>query len=215
MSKSLGNVISLEEATSGWGRGAMRLWYLSAHHRSPLTFEDAYLDEARTVHERFATFLRTADLIVGEDVEPDPAAAEAHRDAFRAAMDDDLNAPKAVAALHDLVSEGFEVLKKAEAGDDGAKAAARALADTLIELGDDVLGLDLADTLARSRAIADRLRPVVESLIAERREAREAKDFATADRVRDLLTAIGVVVEDRPGGSRWYVEDTTSDVDGR
>ncbi|MBW3658187.1 MAG: cysteine--tRNA ligase, partial [Actinobacteria bacterium] len=110
MSKSLGNIVSLEEAEGRWGRGALRLWYLSAHHRSPLTFEDAYLDEAGAAFERLATWLRAARLTrpAGEDVGvPSGASADAdagtpHREAFVAAMDDDLNAPKAVAALHDL-----------------------------------------------------------------------------------------------------------------
>ncbi len=214
MSKSLGNVVSLQEATATWGRGAMRLWYLSAHHRSPLTFEDAYLDEAGAAYARLATFLRTAALVADPDVAPDTTAADASRADFAAAMDDDLNAPKAVAVLHELVTEGFDLLRKAEAGDRGASAGVRGLADALVELGDDVLGLDLGATLARSQAQAARLAPVVELLLERRRAAREARDFAAADEVRDQLAAAGVVVEDRPGGSRWYVEDEAPSVAG-
>jgi cysteinyl-tRNA synthetase len=204
MSKSLGNIVSLDEAVGRWGRGALRLWYLSAHHRSPLTFEDAYLDEARSAYERLATFLRTA-AVVGDGAPADGDAAAPHRDAFAAAMDDDLNAPKAVAALHDLVSDGYGVIKAAEGGEEAACATLAGYVATLIELADGVLGLDLGDNLARSREQAERLRPVVEDLLQRRADARAAGDFATADRVRDQLAAIGVVVEDRPGGSRWYV----------
>jgi cysteinyl-tRNA synthetase len=221
MSKSLGNIVSLSEANERWGRGALRLWYLSAHHRSPLTFEDAYLDEGGAAFERLATWLRTARLTLPSggpggasaggpggasagDGEVDDTVAAPHRDAFVAAMDDDLNAPKAVAALHDLVSEGYDQLKQAEAGDAGAQAATRALADTLVELADEVLGLDLGGTVERDRARGERLAPIVTSLLEERATARAEKDWATSDRIRDELAAIGVVVEDRPGGVRWY-----------
>ncbi|MBW3621492.1 MAG: cysteine--tRNA ligase [Actinobacteria bacterium] len=208
MSKSLGNIVSLVEAEERWGRDALRLWYLSAHHRSPLTFEDAYLDEGGAAFERLATWLRTARLVVPDEPGDTPASHDAvtgpHREAFAAAMDDDLNAPKAVAALHELVSDGYERLKGAEGGDAEAAAAVRALADTLTELGDEVLGLDLAGTVARDRARGERLAPLVTSLLDDRASARAEKDFATSDRIRDELAAIGIVVEDRPGGVRWY-----------
>ncbi|MBW3658262.1 MAG: cysteine--tRNA ligase, partial [Actinobacteria bacterium] len=120
------------------------------------------------------------------------------------AMDDDLNAPKAVAALHDLVSDGYDRLKHAEAGDADALAAVRGLADTLTELADEVLGLDLGGSVEADRVRGERLAPLVEQLLEERAAARAEKDFATSDRIRDQLAAVGVVVEDRPGGVRWY-----------
>jgi cysteinyl-tRNA synthetase len=206
MSKSLGNIVSLDEAFSRWGRGPLRLWYLSAHHRSPLTFDTERLDEAAAAFDRLVTFLKTAAFVVDGDTEPDTEAASRHRDAFVAAMDDDLNAPKAVAALHDLVSEGHEALKRAESGDDDARAVVRALGDALVELGDEVLGLDLERVVGESQLAARRIAPLVEHLLAERQDARADRDFATADAIRDRLADAGVVIEDRPAGSRWYVE---------
>jgi cysteinyl-tRNA synthetase len=203
MSKSVGNVVSLAEATAVWGRGPLRLWYLSAQHRTPLTFETDRLRDATTVHDRFITFLRTARLVAG-DVDADTTAAVAHDAAFVAAMDDDLNAPMAVAALHELVTAGNEFVTRADAGDEGARGAVAGCAATLTRLADDVLGLGLADDLARSRMLEERLAPLVAELLDRRAEARAARDFATADRVRDELAAAGIVVEDRAGGPRWH-----------
>jgi cysteinyl-tRNA synthetase len=205
MSKSIGNVVPLAEAVAEWGVGPLRLWYVSAHHRSPLTFDTDRLQDATAAHTRLATFLRSARRAAG-DVTPDPDAASPHREAFRRAMDDDLNAPQAVAALHELVSAGNEVLPRAEAGKEDARAEVAALADALVEQADGTLGLALAASLDEAAARETQLAPLVEQLLEQRQEARAAKDFATADRIRDQLAAAKVVVEDRPDGPRWYVD---------
>ncbi len=201
MSKSVGNVVALEDAVERWGCGPLRLWYLSAQHRTPLTFETERLRDATTVHERFTTFLRSARRAT-EGVEPDPSAARRHVEAFHAAMDDDLNAPAAIAALHELVGDGNERLA---AGGGEAPGAVVGLADALVALGDDVLGLGMEASLAGAADLESHLSTLVEGLLEQRREARDAKDFATADAIRDQLAAAGVVVEDRPDGPRWYV----------
>ena len=206
MSKSIGNVVALEEAVGNWGQGPLRLWYLSAHHRSPLTYDSERLTDASAVHRRFVTFLRSARRAAG-DIAADAAAAESHRDAFRAAMDDDLNAPQAVAALHELITDGNERLTKAEAGHDDARAAVAGLADTLVEIGDGVLGLALEAALTEAAERERQLAPLVQQLLAQRSAARADKDFAAADAIRDQLTSAGVVVEDRPDGARWYVDE--------
>jgi cysteinyl-tRNA synthetase len=204
MSKSIGNVVGLEEAVAAWGRGPLRLWYLSAQHRTPLTFETARLRDATTVHQRLITFLRSARRAAG-DAAPDAAAAEPHVAAFRAAMDDDLNAPVAIASLHDLVSAGNDQLGAAEAGDEGARAAVAALADTLVQLGDEVLGLALAPALDAAAELERQLAPLVTQLLEQRQTARAERDFAAADAIRDRLAEAGIVVEDRPDGPRWYL----------
>ncbi len=219
MSKSIGNVVGLADALDDWGTGPVRQWYLSAHHRSPLVYEGDRLADAANAHRRMVTFLRTADLVLSgsphaaeragddrTDAEVDETAAEPHRKAFADAMNDDLNVPRAIAALHELVSEGNDVVDRAEDGDEAARAELAALADTLTELGDDVLGLDLAAHAEASRARGRRIAPVVEHLLEQRADAREDGDFDTADRIRDELADLGVVVEDRPSGARWYVE---------
>jgi cysteinyl-tRNA synthetase len=206
MSKSVGNVIGLERAVTTWGQGALRLWYLSAHHRSPLVYDDERLSDATTTHRRFVTFLRSARRAT-EGVEADATVAKPHLEAFRAAMDDDLNAPQALAALHELVTDGNERLTEAEAGHDDARAAVAGLADTLAEVGDGVFGLALEEALAEAAATQAKLAPLVEGMLERRAAARDERDFATADGIRDQLTAAGVVVEDRPDGVRWYVAE--------
>ncbi len=203
MSKSIGNVVSLEEAVGLWGVGPMRLWYLSAQHRTPLTFETERLRDAHSVHQRFTTFVRSARAAAGE-TEPDATVAQTHRDAFIAAMDDDLNAPAAVAALHELVSDGNDRLGRASSGDATAQAEVAGLAALLVELGDEVLGIGLDAALADAAALEQRVAPVVQSLLESRAKARADRDFATADAIRDQLTAAGIVVEDGPSGARWY-----------
>jgi cysteinyl-tRNA synthetase len=208
MSKSVGNVVALDEALSDWGVGPLRLWYLSAQHRTPLVYDSERLRDASTVFERFTTFVRSAGQVSGE-VKPDEAAAAHHRDAFVAAMDDDLNAPSAVAALHELVTEGNEQLARAAAGDRGAQEAVAALSGLLLELGDEVLGLGIAQALADARAVEMRIAPLVESLLESRAKARADRDFATADAIRDQLGAAGIVVEDGADGVRWYTAPQT------
>ncbi len=203
MSKSIGNVVALAEALERWGVGPLRLWYLSAQHRTPLTFASERLQDAVAVHQRFVTFVRSARAAAG-DVTPDPAVGERHRDAFVAAMDDDLNAPAAVATLHELVSDGNDRLGRATAGDEAARAEVAALAALLVEICDEVLGLGLDDTLAQAAALESRLAPMVDGVLASREKARADRDFATADAIRDQLTAAGIVVEDGPDGPRWY-----------
>ncbi len=210
MSKSIGNVVSLAEATARWGVGPLRLWYLSASHRHPLTFETDRLADATASHGRLTTFLRSARRAAG-DATPDADRAEAHRAAFTAAMDDDLNAPQAVAALHELVSAGNEVLPRAEAGADAARAEVAALADALVDLADGTLGLALSSALEEATDRERQLAPLVDQLLTQRQRARAERDFATADAVRDQLAAAGVVVEDRPDGPRWYVDSSPTD----
>jgi cysteinyl-tRNA synthetase len=206
MSKSIGNIVALKDAIEEWGPGTLRLWYLSAHHRSPLTFEDDRILDARAAYTRLLTFLQTAAVTLPADVEPDDSAATAQVEAFRIAMDDDLNAPAAIAVLHEIASAGHEQLKAAEGGDGAAASAAAGLAATLLTLADDVLGLGMQAVLDRTQHLTDRLAPVITGLLDQRAAARADKDFARADAIRDQLAAAGVVVEDRPAGSRWYLD---------
>jgi cysteinyl-tRNA synthetase len=206
MSKSVGNVVALAEAIAAVGRGPLRLWYLSAQHRTPLTFDDQRLDDAKVVFQRFVTFLRAARRAAA-DAAPDGTSGQVHRERFTAAMDDDLNAPVAVAALHELAGTGSELLRAAGSGDAAARAALSDLADTLVDLSDGVLGLGLAEALADAAAVERRMAPLVEAELARRAAARAEKDFATADAIRDELVAAGIVVEDGADGASWYVTE--------
>lgn len=211
MSKSLGNIVALDEAVTDWGKGPLRLWYLSAHHRSPLTYDTDRLHEATAAFGRLATFVRTVDVL---DLAADDTTSEAAQpfiDGFRAALDDDLNAPSAVAQLHELVSAGHDLMPAVEQGDAQALADVRALRGALVDLADGTLGLGLGEDAQRDAALRTRVAPLVEQLLTARADAREAKDWATADAVRDRLAAAGVVVEDRQGVSRWHLVEPAAD----
>jgi cysteinyl-tRNA synthetase len=194
MSKSVGNVISLAEALDRHGGTVLRFFYLSAHYRSPIELSEERLTEAGAAIDRWRAFLRAA-----RDVTATPAdrgAAAAAREAFTAAMEDDLSTPQAHAALFELVSAGHALLA---AGDEAGAAAARA---ALVELTG-VLGYDLAEDAPGGGS--DAVGPLVEALLELRTEARARKDFSTADGIRDRLAAAGVVVEDSRDGARWHL----------
>jgi cysteinyl-tRNA synthetase len=190
MSKSVGNIISLAEATDRYGAGTVRLFFLRAHYRSPIDFSEARLEESAAAFERLTAFVRGTEHLTPER----SAAADEARTAFRAAMDDDLATPRALAGLFDLVASGNQDL---EAGRDGAAAAARA---TVVELAG-VLGFDLAQSAAADHALIDGL---IGELLELRADAREQRDFATADRIRERLSKLGVEIEDTRDGTRWH-----------
>ena len=191
MSKSVGNIISLDEAISTYGGDVLRFFYLAAHYRSPVEFSEERLKEAQTAIERWRTFLRLA---------PQAASAggaeesEKFAERFRAAMDDDLSTPQAHAVLFDLVSAGLAHV------DAGRRDEAAGLRATFEELARDVMGYRLEES-----AGGELVGPLVDELLALRQDARERKDFATSDRIRDWLSALGVVIEDTPEGPRWHL----------
>ena len=203
MSKSLGNVIALDDALATWGPGPLRVWYLSAQHRTPLTFDDDRLSDASIVFNRFVTCARSARRF--GDGQADAAVTAPYTDKFVAAMDDDLNVPVAVSVLHELVTDVNAALSRANAGDAEAAQTVQSLGHLLVTLCDDVFGLGVDDTLADEAKAEALIRPFVDDLLAKRRQARADKDYAAADAVRDQLAGAGVIVEDSAAGERWYV----------
>lgn len=203
MSKSLGNVVALDEALDQWGAGPLRVWYLSAQHRTPLTFDDDRLGDAAVVFNRFVTCVRSTARL-GE-VETDDTVVAPYREKFVQAMDDDVNVPVAMAVLHELVTDANAALKTANSQNPDVLTKAASLGGLLRTLCDDVFGLGVADTLRDETKAEQLIKPFVDDLLNKRREARNAKDWATADQLRDLLQNAGVVVEDSVDGERWYV----------
>jgi cysteinyl-tRNA synthetase len=192
MSKSLGNVISLGAALDRYGPNVLRFFYLAAHYRSPIDFNPDRLKEAQAAVNRWRAFLRATASVTeapGEDAE-----VKAARETFAAALDDDLNTPRAHAALFELVSTGFARL---EAGERGPAAAAR---DAFVDLAG-VLGYDFAERVSGDELVG----PLVEELLTLREEARARRDFETADAIRARLGALGITVEDTPEGARWHL----------
>jgi cysteinyl-tRNA synthetase len=184
MSKSLGNFITLSEALDTYGGPVVRLYFLQHHYRSVAQFSGDRLAEVQAAWSRLTTFLATAP--TGGDVAVD------RMDAALGALDDDLNTPEAISVLFGLVRDGHAAMSE---GRDDDAAAARATAVELSEL----LGLEVGPGESGGPDVA----PLVEALLAVRAQARETKDFATSDRVRDALADAGVVVEDGRDGVRW------------
>ncbi len=184
MSKSLGNFTSLTDLLERVDGRAYRLLVLRSHYRSPLEVTPATTADATAALERLDNLARRAGEEALVDVEPDPAAL----DRFRAAMDDDLDTPAAMAMLFDLVRAANSAL---DAGDHAA--AARSVA-TVREMASAV-GLAL-------RTDAAALDHDVAALVAARDQARAAKDWPAADAAREALVARGWVVEDTPAGTR-------------
>jgi cysteinyl-tRNA synthetase len=201
MSKSLGNVLSVETVTKIARPVELRYYLSTPHYRSTIAYSEEALAEAVTAYRRIEDFVVRATETVGEI-----GGGELPAD-FVAAMNDDLGVPRAVAVLHDAVRDGNTAL----AGNDRAAVRA-ALGNVRAMLG--ILGLDPFDPQwtagGGSDRTADRLREVVDALVkgvlAARQDARNRKDFATADALRDHLKAAGVLVEDSSAGSRWTLE---------
>jgi cysteinyl-tRNA synthetase len=189
MSKSLRNYTFVTEVLEDFPAEVFRLFILGAHYRSQIDYGPESLDEAKAVWERFRSFLRVAP---AGDVAEDAVASKL--EAFGAAMDDDLNTPGALAALHEIVREGNSALERGE-------TEVAALARAAVLKGLEIFGCDPIADDART----DLVGPLVELLLEQRQAAREAKDFARADEIRARLTQIGVQVEDSADGPRWFI----------
>jgi len=201
MSKSLGNFFTVREILKQYAPEVVRFFILSSHYRSPLNYSAEHINAARSSLARLYTALRDVDAETGEP-------EQAYADRFFEVMDDDFNTPEAVSALFEVVREGNRVL---DAGGD----AGRHLATFLTIAG--VLGLSPPDTdlegladrltdLASSLGVAVGMTPeaTIGRLLDARARARDRKDWATADTIRDRFAKMGIVIEDTADGARWH-----------
>jgi cysteinyl-tRNA synthetase len=198
MSKSLGNSIFASEFLALAPPIVVRYYLASAHYRSTIDYHNGALVEAEAALGRTASFLERAERIADRQ-----AVVVSVPDAFAEAMDDDLSVPAALGVLHETVRAGNAAI---DAGD--GRAASVALGSVIAMT--EVLGVNpRAPEWAAAGATTGTeiaLGRLVERLIAERTKARADRDFATADRIRDELTAAGIAVEDSPEGPIWRIE---------
>jgi cysteinyl-tRNA synthetase len=195
MSKSAGNSMFVPDLLAGYRAQAMRYYLAAPHYRSDSDWSEEGLAEADAAYSRIEGFLARATAEYGE-----PASDTAVPDSFRMAMDDDLSVPSALGVLHDTVRRGNSAL-----ADGDATAGGQALAEVAAMTR--VLGLWPADFAGAGddSGLGRVVEAIVPALLDARQAARERKDFAESDRIRDALTAAGVVVEDTPQGPRWHV----------
>ena len=188
MSKSLGNLVPVDEALGRCSPDALRLYFLSSHYRSPFQFSDEGCAAMERSIQRLGQALGRDCSGAGQDLDPEP-----YQQRFLEAMDDDLNTPRALAALFDLAREINR------AGDDG-RGIGQAQ-DCLRRLGE-VLGLTLQGQESAERDLMP-AEPFVRLLLDIRSQLRQAKQYELADRIRQGLDAQGVSLEDTPDGTHW------------
>lgn len=184
MSKSLGNFFTIREVLDKFDAETIRFFIARAHYRSPLNYSDVHLDDARSSLRRLYTALAS---VPAADVAIDWADPHAAR--FRAAMDNDFGTPEAVAVLFELAAEANKTRSSQAAG--------------LLRALGGVLGLLQADPQAYLRGGASVDEAWIQTQIDARATAKQARDFAAADRIRAELLAKGIVLKDSAAGTTW------------
>jgi cysteinyl-tRNA synthetase len=199
MSKSLGNSLLVTEVVHRVRPIELRYYLVAAHYRSHIEFSEAAMHEAAAGFRRLESFVRHATERVGA-TEPGIVCAD-----FEQAMDNDFGVPAALASVHDVVRDGNKAL--AEGADDAVRGALASVRAMLAVLGLDPLGSPWAERESAGGDLHDVVDALVTAQLAARQQARADKDFATADAIRDSLTAAGIVIEDTADGARWSLAE--------
>jgi len=202
MSKRFGNITTARDLKEdGVDAAALRLFFFQTHYRQKLDLNDESLAQAAAGLRRIGDFAARLEAAPAAGAGAVAAAATAElegaagqlREQFAAALDDDLNAPRAVAALFDFVTAGNRALDRGAAGSATARGA----------FG---WATGILDVLPSARTADAGLASWVEERIQARKAARQARDFARADAIRDEIAARGVLLEDGQGGTKWRLK---------
>lgn len=201
MSKSLGNFFTVRDISREYDLEVVRLFMLSAHYRNPVNFSHELLDQAKSALERLYNAKNNLDHLLRETQDKEMTQEEqeiyAQMDGyikkFEEAMEDDINTADALAAIFDLVRDANTHLKG-----ESSKKLVQKTCDVFKTLTD-ILGI-----VQKEQEMT--LDEEIEALIEKRQQARVAKDWATADKIRDDLRKRGIILEDTPTGVRWTIE---------
>ena len=194
MSKSLGNTMQVKELVKQVRGIELRFYLGGAHYRSMLEFSPEALQEAATNFQRIENFLIRAKEIVGD-------YEGVISDSVRSAFDDDLAVPQVLAHISEALRRGNTAIT--DDSKDSIKTAASEIRGAL-----NILGCDPFDAAfsAGGQDLSEALDGVIQLALAQRAAARERKDFAASDAIRDGLAALGISIEDTPQGQRWSIK---------
>jgi cysteinyl-tRNA synthetase len=201
MSKSLGNLIKIDEFLKSHSADAFRLLIFTGHYRKPVVFNDETVQTAERNLSRLRGALRppSGSISTGDPVDALREATENARVAFETAMDDDFNTSGAIASIFEL-TRAINTARTAGVSGPFFEASQH----TLRELGG-VLGLTLQEPPAEAGGDVA-ARPFIDLLVTVRGDLRTAKQWALADKIRNDLKGLGVVIEDTPEGAKWRFE---------
>ncbi len=197
MSKSLGNFITIGEALSKFTVDEVKMFFLFSHYSSAIDFNEEKMLEARKALAKFdVLFYRAVQVLRNKDIEPIQAGfITKYRNEFIAAMDDDFNTPKALAALFNLINDTNTYIDK-NSDDSSYLGVIYHAVDTLENFGRNIFGLFLKE---QSKELSADLKALLEERVA----ARAAKNFKRSDELRSALKEKGIAVEDGKNGQTW------------
>ncbi|MES2546981.1 MAG: cysteine--tRNA ligase [Pseudomonadota bacterium] len=203
MSKSLGNFFTIREVLKKYDAEVVRFFILRAHYRSPLNYSDQHLDDAKLALTRLYTALRGYEIAESPIDWQHPQAAR-----FKVSLDDDFNTPEAMAVLFDLASE-LNKSKQPATADllfnlAGVLGLLQQDANAFLQGGviGSVNSVNNDDTATASGEVGY-TEANINQLISNRIDAKKAKNFADADRIRKQLADAGIILEDTPQGTTW------------
>ena len=201
MSKSAGNMITIDQFLSEHPADVMRLWVLNGSYRSPLTYSEAIIEQNTQAWKRLLSAkkpaLPSANGLAEDEMQKLVEAGDVARKAFIEAMDDDFNSALAMAAIHELVKQINQ------ARTDGASDEQLATAQAVFNELTGTLGLTLEEE-AGAETSADAF---IDLLVSLRRDLRAEKNWAMSDKIRDELKKLGVLLEDSKDGTSWSWEN--------
>lgn len=195
MSKSLGNFFVIRDVLKEYAPEVVRYFLLSGHYRSEIHYSTQNLESAKAALTRFYNALEGVTLYAYDDSE----VFKKYKARFVAAMEDDLNTPEALAVLFDLVKE----INRAKGQDFMTGISGGKLAQLLVDLASPLGLLQAPPADFLQGKVRDQDVAAIQQLIAQRKAARESKNFAESDRIRDELKAQGIELEDTKDGTTW------------
>lgn len=196
MAKSLGNFVTIEQVLGKYSADVLKILFLQTHYSHPVDFSWEKMEEAKKAYKRIEILKEKLDKERIDRVSGGTAKTLEFRKQFEDAMDNDFNMPKALAVLFDMVNRCNVTL---EGKDELRRFVLRRALDTMEEMAQ-VFGLTFKEKETRIS------KKEIEGLILLRKKAREKKDFKEADRIREELSALGIILEDQKDDTTWRLK---------